>query len=51
MPEEEFKSENDETEYEQKKAYAVDAMHVFDKRCFRPVGIWFSKVEILCYLL
>ena len=46
MPEEKFEGKNDQTKNEYQQADAVDAMHVFYKPCFGPVGIGFFKVEI-----
>jgi len=42
---------NDQCQYKKKYADPVDAMHVFYEKRFRPVGIRFPDVEILCKLL
>ena len=51
MSEEKLDRKNNQAQNEQENTDAVNAMHVFDKPCFRPVGIRFFEVEIFRYLL
>jgi len=50
VPEEKLVGKNDQTKNKHQQADAVDAVHVFYKPCFWPVGIWFFNVEIFRYL-
>lgn len=50
MSEEKFDCKNNQAQNKQENTDAVNAVHVFDEPCFRPVGVRFFEVEIFRYL-
>ena len=47
VPEEKFKGKNNKAKNEHENADAIDAVHVFYKKGFRPVGVWFPEIEVV----
>jgi len=44
MPENEFHGKNNQAKQKHEQANAVNAVHVFNKRCLWPVGIGFAQI-------
>lgn len=44
LPYKKLYSQYNQCYYKEQQTEPVNAMHVFDKLCFWPVGIWFAQV-------
>lgn len=49
MPQQ-FKNDDQHSQYKKQYTDAVDAMHVFNELCFGPVWIGLADVEVFRYL-
>ena len=50
-PKEDFHGQNHHPDQEEQDGNPVDAMHVFYPLCLRRIGILFTQVQVLCYLV